>query len=303
MIQHCYTWTMKQIEPNYYKKFKCIADRCKHNCCIGWEIDIDPETMALYQSLPDPFGRRLEKEIALKPEPHFILDPNERCPFLNDRNLCDIITEFGDGALCQICADHPRFYNEIGNRIEVGLGLCCEAAAELILHQKEPTRFLSDSAENDQITDEEAALLSLRDQAIAIMQNRDRPLSERIDRYKQFFEIHQERPLTYWLNFYKTLERLNTQWDQYLQKCEEKVDLPFETAYEQLAVYFIYRHLIGAVDDGMVKERAAFVLISLNMIHAISESCSASLEEIARLYSSEIEYSDENIQKILTELS
>ena len=25
--------------PSYYKDFKCIADKCRHSCCIGWEID------------------------------------------------------------------------------------------------------------------------------------------------------------------------------------------------------------------------------------------------------------------------
>ena len=39
---------MKEVFPNYYKKFKCIADKCKHNCCIGWEIDIDNDTLEFY---------------------------------------------------------------------------------------------------------------------------------------------------------------------------------------------------------------------------------------------------------------
>ena len=32
---------MKVVVPNYYNQFKCIAEKCHHNCCIGWEIDID----------------------------------------------------------------------------------------------------------------------------------------------------------------------------------------------------------------------------------------------------------------------
>jgi len=42
---------MKEIFPNYYDKFTCIAGACKHNCCIGWEIDIDESTMELYESM------------------------------------------------------------------------------------------------------------------------------------------------------------------------------------------------------------------------------------------------------------
>ena len=41
---------MIESVPNYYDKFKCIADRCKHSCCIGWEIDIDDDTMELLEA-------------------------------------------------------------------------------------------------------------------------------------------------------------------------------------------------------------------------------------------------------------
>ena len=35
---------MKLIAPDYYNKFSCIADKCRHSCCVGWEIDIDENT-------------------------------------------------------------------------------------------------------------------------------------------------------------------------------------------------------------------------------------------------------------------
>ena len=39
---------MKLYAPAYYKNFKCIADKCEHSCCVGWEIDIDKETLDKY---------------------------------------------------------------------------------------------------------------------------------------------------------------------------------------------------------------------------------------------------------------
>ena len=43
---------MVTITPNYYMNFKCIADKCRHTCCAGWEIEIDDETLsALIDSL------------------------------------------------------------------------------------------------------------------------------------------------------------------------------------------------------------------------------------------------------------
>ena len=42
---------MKTVAPDYYPNFKCIASECRHNCCIGWEIDIDEDTFEYYKGL------------------------------------------------------------------------------------------------------------------------------------------------------------------------------------------------------------------------------------------------------------
>ena len=128
---------MKLIAPEYYTKFHCIADKCRHSCCVGWEIAIDPDKLVYYRSIEGEFGARLQKGIAEADDAaQFILDDEERCPFLNRTGLCDMITALGEDALCQICRDHPRFRNFYADRTEIGLGLCCEAAGELILSQQ-----------------------------------------------------------------------------------------------------------------------------------------------------------------------
>ena len=128
---------MLTVTPNYYNKFKCIANKCKHSCCIGWEIDIDDATLEKYNGLKSGFADILKSNIVYDETPHFKLDKHERCPFLNKQGLCDIIINEGEDMLCQICADHPRFRNYYDNVTEIGLGLACEAAAELILTSKE----------------------------------------------------------------------------------------------------------------------------------------------------------------------
>ena len=123
---------MKLIAPDYYPQFRCIADKCRHSCCIGWEIDIDPETRETYRRVPGPFGERLNAAIEDGEVSTFRLGKGERCPMLNASGLCDLITALGEGALCQICADHPRFRSYFSDRTELGLGLCCEEAARLV---------------------------------------------------------------------------------------------------------------------------------------------------------------------------
>ena len=145
---------MKLIAPDYYTKFKCIADKCKHSCCIGWVIDVDPDTLEYYHTMEGDLGERLKKGIDESGETaHFILGEGERCPFLNQSGLCDLITELGEESLCQICTDHPRYRNFYSDRTEIGLGLCCEAAGELILRRQEKTTLvvLEDDGENEEL--------------------------------------------------------------------------------------------------------------------------------------------------------
>lgn len=101
---------MQNAYPDYYPLFHCSAGRCRHNCCIGWEIDVDGDSLAAYDQIGGEMGERLHKCIDRSGEmPHFLLGEQERCPFLNGKNLCDLILYGGEGMLCQICSDHPRY--------------------------------------------------------------------------------------------------------------------------------------------------------------------------------------------------
>ena len=129
--------------PDYYPHFRCIADACRHSCCVGWEIDIDPDTRAAYAAVGGDIGAKLADEIDDSTDPaHFRLTADERCPFLRNDGLCELILTLGEDSLCQICADHPRFRNFFSGRTELGLGLCCEAAGALILSQPAPMQII-----------------------------------------------------------------------------------------------------------------------------------------------------------------
>ena len=132
---------MDVFAPKYYKDFKCIADRCKHSCCVGWEIDIDEKTLAIYKSAKGKYFDRIRNSIVCTDTPHFSLADGERCPHLDARGLCRIITECGEDFLCDICREHPRFYNKTSRGIEVGLGMACEEAAKIILSSDDYREF------------------------------------------------------------------------------------------------------------------------------------------------------------------
>lgn len=287
---------MKTIAPNYYGEFKCIADKCKHSCCIGWEIDIDEKSCEYYRNADGEIGDRLRKNIEYDAQiPHFKTGSDGRCPFLNGRNLCDIFTELGEDKLCEICTDHPRFRNFFDDRTEIGLGLCCEAAGELILNQKEKVTI--------ECGGDEFSLF--RQSLFDVLQNRDKTIEERIDEMLELCDIKLP-DISYerWYRVYLSMERLDDAWELELEKLKTAVDIPidekWEIAFEQLAIYFLYRHLPGGLDDGRIAERAAFAALGVHIIKGIFTGASMDeLVEIARMYSSEIEYCEDNMECLL----
>ena len=39
------------VMPDYSIGFQCIAGKCRHSCCVGWEIDIDDDTYEMYKTV------------------------------------------------------------------------------------------------------------------------------------------------------------------------------------------------------------------------------------------------------------
>ncbi len=312
---------MKYIAPNYYKEFKCIADKCKHSCCVGWEIDIDQDTYEKYMGVTGEFNTTLRENIDIcDGVACFRLDAQERCPFLNKNNLCDIILNLGEDYLCQICNDHPRFRNFYGGVTEIGLGLCCEAAADLIIshNEKVTLEIIDDDGFNDENSTEENEFLKLRTDICNILQNRKLTIEQRISKFAELCNIKIiEEPITEIIDFLISLERLDTKWTDILNDLKNidisKIVLPayFDIVAEQLLVYFAYRHLYGYLDDNRLSQRVQLIIFSYNVIKILCKNhfrkfktlSYKDIAEYARLFSSEIEYSEENTQAILEKYS
>lgn len=297
---------MKTIVPNYYKKFKCIADKCKHNCCIGWEIDIDEETLSLYDNVKGSFKTQLDAGINRDNENAcFMLDGKGRCAFLNENNLCDIILNCGENSLCQICTDHPRFRNYYSDRIEIGLGLCCEEAGRIILSQNEMfslEEVYDDGVQKENTTDE-TVFFDFRHNMI-----------NRIQKDYYAITVFYNDKLSYktvkeWTDIFLSLERLDEYWTILLNELKtteiDNIALPekFNNSFKNLLIYFTYRHL----NEFFTEKDLLFIFLSYEMIKNICKMhlkkygnlTFEDLVNYSRIYSSEIEYSDENIERLL----
>lgn len=308
---------MTQTTLNIFQNFHCIAGDCKHSCCIGWEIDIDEDALDDYRQIGGDFGRRLAENIDLTETPHFKLTKDERCPFLNEKNLCDIILNLGEESLCKICTDHPRFRSFFSDRTETGFGLCCEAAAKQVLDFKEKAEevVLEEGTDNEPLSAWEQTILSARQKLIAVAQDRSLPFSARLQKISDYAGSKAaQKSLSGWAAFYKKLERLSADWDKELEilaQIETPLQNPPEalpdTPFEQLSVYFLYRHLPDAENEQDLKKRAGFAALSCQILFALCLEKAATgepfsvdmLAELAQMYSSEIEYSQENMGSLL----
>ena len=121
-----------------------------------------------------------------------------------------------------------------------------------------------------------------------------------------------------WAEILLDLERLDEKWTALLHALRdgwETVDLDGfdrhmsarQTEYEQLSVYLLYRYFANAPDFAAAAARAAFAALGYRMLHALGamlwtqsgEFTFADEVELCRLFSSEIEYSDENVYVLL----
>lgn len=297
------------VVPDFYDYFHCIAGQCRHSCCIGWEIDIDEESFAFYSEIEGELGRELREKTSAEPTPHFVLDEGERCPFLNESGLCRLILSLGEDSLCDICREHPRFYNEFSDRTEAGLGLCCEEAVRLLLEGDGPLGLLcDDDGGGESPTPEEQTLFSLREKIFSLLNDSSRPLSSCMASCAEYCAVPiPDLDMAKWTRFYMGLERLDPAWTDALQLLADRggeVVLPDQLdgiKYRRMAAYFVYRHFASAGSPAQASDMLAFALLSTAMVCAL-EALGMDCGEALRLYSTEIEYSDENIGLILNKI-
>lgn len=295
---------MKRKTLSYYPKFQCIADKCRHSCCLGWEIDIDPDTREHYATLKDPYAKTINDNIEDDPEPHFRLTSDERCPFLNSRGLCDMILNIGEEHLCNICRDHPRYRNNG----EIGLGICCEEALRLLIEETDPITEIE--VEDDYCNDDDELVFEYEVQRKELFDilNSDADFEEKINRCSDYMGCGLEFDPEWSKKLLWELERMEDSWEDRLGSIGTltlKMSRSENKIFSNLLIYFIHRYFPQSYDDYSLVKMWVFCEFSVFTIMSIFQNSDRTIEglsETARLFSSEIEYSDQNIDIILDNL-
>lgn len=292
---------MYNVKPSFYDQFQCIADRCTDTCCAGWGVVVDEDSQARYETASGAIYEEIrQRMVAVEDEIQFQMEPDGRCPFLNGDNLCRMILAEGEGVLCQICTDHPRFYSEFGMYDTAGLGLCCEEASRLLLELDKPLELVEtkdDRPGDDDFAAEmlhgllEALLEVTFDQTVTVAERweeildmtRDIELQLVEDLPEQGLDLDGLGRLEQWkalLGVMGDMIPIDEAWSQYLVELKGKLpdlleqeaeflacNLDLALQYANIFAYLLYRHLPGAMWDGRLVSRVDFARCGLEFVH------------------------------------
>lgn len=327
---------MFTIKPDFYDKFKCIADKCSDSCCIGWEIDVDETALEKYQAMQSPLGDEICSKIIKSEDDNycFRLSENERCPFLDETNLCRLITSTGDcQLLCDICREHPRFYEWFIGVTECGLGLCCEEVCRILLENEEPFSLVEESDGEEILLEakEDVAeadtyifLSAFREKLFEILFRKDIGFEDKLVKVLSKTESFCDQKIKIRnyknsLELYKKTEPIDENWTDYIRKLSEnfqsilnvetefKEKIKADMIYSKILAYVLYRHFLKAVFDESIKERICFAVESVRFIYLCDmktyfEKGELTLKdriENLKNWSKQIEYSEENTELLI----
>ncbi len=313
------------IKPDFYDSFKCIADKCSDSCCIGWEIDVDDIAFEKYTKINTSFGDEIRSQITEAEEGNycFKLAENERCPFLNKDNLCDIIIGCGEEYLCDICREHPRFYTTLDDMIFGGVGLCCEEAARLVLSAETPEYITIETEGEGEACDGELLeiYLGLREKITEIFVDKTQSIVYLVKEVEKLVKKVQSRadgeaktPYETREVSHKTIveivensELLTDELPRLLKKSLDQKSTVFKNDtvnnyLQNILLYFLDRYLPKAVEDGDFLSKFKIALFSLKAIELLflgEENLTLDRAVyLTKLYSKEIEYNEDNIAAI-----
>lgn len=322
------------IKPWFYDDFRCVSSRCTDNCCIGWEIDVDDEALKKYGSITGEFGQRLKNNLQKSSDGSicFRLCRGERCAFLNNDNLCDIIINCGEAALCDICREHPRFYEWFPGVTECGLGLCCEEVCRLIVEAEQDFQLVEhndgekisvEHKEDIVLSDRYIFISAFREALFDILSSDSLSLEEKLVKILSKTESITGEKITLnsdekLIDLYLKTEPIDEVWTEYINTLAEQLsdvkgfsDNSFshqsDKVYSSLLSYILYRHMIKSVFDNCIAARICFCVESLRFIMLCDgktilekgELTVADRIENMKRWSKQIEYSEENTELLI----
>lgn len=257
---------MKRIRPDYYNLFTCTANQCPITCCQEWKISVDPDTYHQWKTLVPPKTISMPKSnlanYTIQKEDFTIISLNEqkKCPFLDEKKLCQLVTAYGDCALSQTCKIFPRDVHIFDTHEEETMMPCCPAVIDL-WNQKEILSF-PEKFENDSV------LFQIRSAILHLIQNTKIPLEEcLLEIFYILLELYRNEPVTTEM----IEDYFSSATVRQLKSAIEEIDLPILHTMEEC------NELIQDLSVNYKKE--GLYLSYLNPILSLAEQISEGYEQ------------------------
>ena len=283
---------MLSIFPKFYKNFLCKADKCKHSCCKGWEIDIDEETAGKYLAMTGELGAEIRQNIGKNEDSYFFkLTEDERCPFLQKNGLCKIILNIGEENICEICTMHPRFFTMLDDVELCGVGLSCEKTCELLLGDEKDLVFYIEDTEEEVSFSEVLAVIGLnlpnemQEFSLAVNAENINKVLEIMAKTEPIDENWSKE-----LSIMQDMDNVELKAKEYLENSDKNI-------LNKIYQYILYRQLERLVDIDMeaLINYAQYSILFIILHTMISKE----LGESVRRWSEQIEYDTDNVDLIL----
>lgn len=255
---------MKIVKPTFYKTFKCIAGDCPDSCCQGWEVDADSDSLEYYKTLDNSLEIKKRIDSVLSKDEFdntiFTLAPKKRCPFLNDKNLCDMHIAIGGEHTPYTCRTFPRFIYDFGGTREIGISFSCPVASDMMYNTESfdfETEVNSDLPTLNDIDAEKYFLLYKgRAEAYKIAKDKNKSIRERLNDLLDLGVLLQEKLFPYdeggddiaFFDVFKNPELINPEWKEKVENFSLK-QVSDTQSNENILMYFLYKYLMQAVYD------------------------------------------------------
>lgn len=282
---------MHYYYPDYFDSFRCVGGmECPDSCCHIWQITVDKKTLKKYNKVKGELGRRMREKIDTKTgniKPH---GKENRCEFLNDDNLCDIVLELGEDYLCHTCHTHPRHEEVYHNVRERSLAITCPVACKELLMRKTPVTIQIKKDRKRDFFDRHfdsplyVQLAYIRDSMLRLIQNRQAGIFKRMVLILGMAHDVQRR-------IRKRQSRQKKSFiNKIFQSCPdflhvEKEDIKkIAAAYRDISVYSkISMHMIDGMLTGFVKRSLTDMVFTLCTMEPLKNTWLPYLQSIINI--------------------
>lgn len=233
-----------KLMPAFYQEFHCLMDKCHKDCCDdGWKIAFSkkdylkimrvPKSPELEQRMRQAM-RRIPKEKQTREMYAEFVNFNNKCPFHNEKGLCELQLECGAEVLPFVCRIFPRkpIFTHMAKEYSLSTG--CEAVVELLWNHPEGIDFIEEPLERQQWlyeihTHSHTIFPIIRSVCIDILQNRQYSISERLLLLGIVLDKLQKEKLNI------DIEQWEMQTQQMLQG--PKMDLNFDMSQNSMSLF------------------------------------------------------------------